>query len=61
VTKNSITVSVSDLSVKVTDDRAIASFRQAYRAGSLVSNSRKTLEMAKENGRWLITRENSGG
>ncbi|MBA4254500.1 MAG: DUF4440 domain-containing protein [Polaromonas sp.] len=61
VTKNSITVSVSDISIKVNDDRATASFRQAYRAGSLVSNSRKTLEMAKENGRWLITRENSGG
>lgn len=61
VNKSSITVSVSDLRIKVNDDRATANFRQAYRAGSLVSNSRKTLEMARESGRWLIVRENSGG
>ena len=61
VPKGSITVDVSDLDIKVNGNRATAVFRQNYKAGSLVSNSRKTLEMAKEGDRWLILRESSGG
>ena len=61
VPKGSITVDVSDLDIKVNGNRATAVFRQNYKAGRLVSNSRKTLEMAKEGDRWLILRESSGG
>lgn len=61
VSKGSISVEVSDFDVKVADTKATAVFRQHYKAGSLVSNSRKTLEMAKENGRWVIVRESTGG
>jgi tetratricopeptide (TPR) repeat protein len=62
VTKGSISVDISDVEVKQTSaTQAIATFRQAYRSGSLSSNSRKTLDMLKESGRWLITRESTGG
>lgn len=59
-TKGSISVQVSDVDVQASDAKATVVFRQHYKAGSLVSNSRKTLEMAKENGRWLITKESTG-
>lgn len=60
VSKRSITVDVSDFEVKATDSKASVSFRQNYKAGSLVANSRKTLEMQRQNSRWLIVRESSG-
>jgi tetratricopeptide (TPR) repeat protein len=60
VPKGSITVDVSELDIKVNGNRATAVFRQNYKAGSLVSNSRKTLELGKEGDRWLILRESSG-
>lgn len=59
--KGSIAVEVTDIDVQGSDTKATATFKQHYKAGSLVSNSRKTLEFSKENGRWLITRENTGG
>ena len=59
--KNSITVTVSELETQINGNRASVTFRQAYKAGSLVSNSRKTLDLARENGKWLITRETTGG
>ncbi len=61
VTKNSISVDITELNVKSSDGKATAVFHQAYRSGSLVSNAKKTLELVKENGRWLITRETTGG
>ena len=60
-TKGNISVDVTELDVQMSDNRATAVFKQHYKAGSLVSNSRKTLEFAKENGRWLITKESTGG
>ncbi len=61
VTKGSISVDVSDINVKLSGDKqAQVVFRQMYRSGSLESNSRKTLEMVQENGRWLIRRESTG-
>jgi tetratricopeptide (TPR) repeat protein len=59
--KGSIDVDVSDFSVRVSDTTATAVFRQDYKAGQLIANSKKTLEMTKENGRWLITKESTGG
>lgn len=60
-TKGTIAVDVTELDVQATDTKATAVFKQHYKAGSLVSNSRKTLELSKENGRWLITKESTGG
>lgn len=59
--KGSIAVDVADFDIQASEAKATVVFRQHYKAGSLVSNSRKTLEMAKENGRWLITKESTGG
>jgi tetratricopeptide (TPR) repeat protein len=61
VSKRSISVEVSDFDVKMSDAKATVSFRQKYKSGTLVANSRKTLEMLRQGGRWLITRESSGG
>ena len=60
VSKSNISVDVTEFDVKVTDAMAVATFRQSYKAGTLVANSRKTLEFSKKNGRWLITKETSG-
>jgi tetratricopeptide (TPR) repeat protein len=60
VSKRAITVEVSDFDVKMADGKASVDFRQNYKAGSLVANSRKTLEMMRQNGRWMIVRESSG-
>jgi len=60
VSKRAITVEVSDFDVKMADGKALVDFRQNYKAGSLVANSRKTMEMMRQNGRWMIVRESSG-
>jgi tetratricopeptide (TPR) repeat protein len=61
VSKNKITVQLSDINVKVTGDKAVVRFRQAYRGDSFSSNGRKTLELTKTNGRWTISKEAVGG
>lgn len=61
VSKHSISVDVSDFDVKISDGKATVSFRQNYKAGSLVANGRKTLGMVRQGERWLITHEKSGG
>lgn len=38
-------------------DRAKASFKQSYHAGSLAQKTNKTLVMVKTNGKWLIEQE----
>lgn len=50
-------------SAKVTmraPDRASVSFRQTYKSDKLSTKSRKTLELAKVDGRWLIKEEKAG-
>lgn len=61
VSKNKITVDLSEISIKVDGNKATAKFRQAYRGDSFVSNSRKTLDLIKSNGRWYISKESVGG
>ena len=61
VSKRNISVSLSDINVKMADGKAVVTFRQDYRAGSLVTNTRKTIELVRQNGRWLIARESSHG
>jgi ketosteroid isomerase-like protein len=61
VGKSRISVKLSDVSVSVTGNKAVARFKQAYSADSLNVSSRKTLEFAKAGDRWLIVRESTGG
>ena len=58
--KSRITVTLNDLSVKVTGDVAEARFHQAYKADALSIASRKTLTLHHNGKRWLITRESTG-
>ncbi len=60
VGKTSISVKLEKLSVTVNGAKAIAKFRQDYRAGALAVSSRKTLELAKTGNRWLIVKESTG-
>lgn len=60
VGKSKISVDVSDLDVSVQGNKAIAKFRQAYRADALNVTSRKTLELVKNGDRWTIVRESTG-
>ena len=61
VGKSRISVKLSYLSVAVQGSKATAQFKQDYSADSLNISSRKTLDMAKVNDRWVIVKESSGG
>jgi ketosteroid isomerase-like protein len=58
--KSSISVVLSDLKLTVNGDKAQARFHQAYKADALAVSSRKTLDLHKVAGQWLITRESTG-
>jgi ketosteroid isomerase-like protein len=58
--KSRITVTLNNLSVKVTGDVAEAKFHQAYKSDALSVKSRKTLTLRNNGKRWLITRESTG-
>lgn len=60
VGKKSISVTLSDLDIRVDGEQAVASFRQAYKADSLSVASQKTLNLKKSAHTWLITRESTG-
>ena len=55
--KSGISVSVENLSVKVTANQAVATFRQDYRAGAMHETSQKMLELSKVDDHWLIVKE----
>ena len=55
--KSGISVSVENLSIKVSANQAIVNFRQDYRAGALHESSRKILELNKVDDQWLIAKE----
>ena len=61
VGKSRISVKLSNLSVAVQGSKATAQFKQDYSADSLNISSRKTLDLAKVNDRWVIVKESSGG
>jgi ketosteroid isomerase-like protein len=52
-----IEVQISDLHLSRRADTVLASFRQTYRADSVVSRSRKQLVLREFGGRWLIVQE----
>jgi len=60
VGKREISVALSDVQVAVDGPRATARFVQAYAAGALKSNSRKTLVLQPEQGQWRIVSETVG-
>jgi tetratricopeptide (TPR) repeat protein len=60
VPRSRIGVEVSDLSVQVNGNRSTARFLQVYSSDTLNVSSRKTLELVKSGGRWLIVRESTG-
>jgi tetratricopeptide (TPR) repeat protein len=55
--KAKITVKVHDMAVQINGDKATARFRQHYISGPLDFDGPKTLQMQRENGKWLIVRE----
>ena len=57
-----ISVTISNIKVQIQDgSHATVNFIQFYRSGTLKSTTRKTLEMIKTNGKWLIQSEQTGG
>jgi tetratricopeptide (TPR) repeat protein len=60
VPRSRIEVDVSDLSIDVKGNRATAQFLQAYSSDTLNVSGRKTLELVRNGGRWLIVRESIG-
>lgn len=60
MSKTRINVKLSSITTNVTGNTATVTFRQDYKADSLVANSRKTLELIKSGDRWLISKEIAG-
>ncbi|HEY0820417.1 MAG TPA: tetratricopeptide repeat protein [Rhizobacter sp.] len=58
--KRRITVALSDIDTRVQGDKVVVQFRQQYSADALKVSSRKTLELVKVSGRWLIQKESTG-
>ena len=58
--KSSINVKLENLTVSVTGAKAVAQFRQDYKASGLSVSSRKTLNLVKTGNKWLIAKETSG-
>lgn len=60
MSKAHISVKLSQFSTTVTGNTATVVLRQDYKADTLVTSSRKRLELVKTGDRWLITKEISG-
>lgn len=58
--KKSISVTLTNLNIRVRGDEAVANFRQAYEADQLSVSSHETLDLKKSGQNWLITRESTG-
>ncbi len=58
--KSSISIKLDEMEVTIEGDRATVRFRQDYHADHLSANSRKTLTMVRDNGKWLIQQERTG-
>jgi len=58
--KSNISVRLENLSVSVNGAKAVAKFRQDYKADTLAVSSRKTLDLVKSGERWLIVKESTG-
>lgn len=58
--RKQIKVELADLRVTVEGDHATAKFKQVYSSDALSVTSRKTLQLVRSNGRWLIRQETVG-
>lgn len=58
--KSTIIVKIDTLVVTVDGSKAVAKFRQDYRADALSVSSRKTLDLQRVGERWLIVKESTG-
>ena len=58
--KSNISVKLENLAVSVSGHKAVAKFRQDYRADALAVSSRKTLDLVKAGDRWQIAKESTG-
>ena len=58
--KSKISVKLEKLTVTVNGNKAVAQFRQDYKANELSVSSRKTLDLVKNGDRWQIVRESTG-
>lgn len=59
--KDRISVKVDSPQVSLSGDTATVRFRQTYVSDQLSSTSAKTIVFNKQNGKWLIQQERSGG
>jgi ketosteroid isomerase-like protein len=59
--KAAISVEIDGLIISLKGQAATASFQQTYSADKLREKSRKTLELQRVEGRWLIRKEGAGG
>jgi tetratricopeptide (TPR) repeat protein len=58
--RSRIKVELVDLRVTIDGDKATARFRQIYESDTLSTSGLKTLELARDNGRWVIRQESAG-
>jgi len=59
--KGRISVQVDAPKVSIDGNSATVKFRQIYNSDKLKADSRKTLVLSKQDGKWQITQERSGG
>ncbi|HEV8692435.1 MAG TPA: tetratricopeptide repeat protein [Ideonella sp.] len=58
--RKQIKVELVDLQIAVNGDQATAKFKQIYASDALSTSGRKTLQLVRSNGRWLIKQEAVG-
>lgn len=58
--KGRIDVKIESPKITVDGNKATVKFRQIYTSDRLTANSRKTLDMVKQDGKWLIKQERAG-
>ena len=59
-TRDTVSVDIQDVQVReVGKERAVAEFHQIYKSNTFSDSTRKTLEMIKTGGKWLISRESA--
>jgi tetratricopeptide (TPR) repeat protein len=59
--KGHISVKIESAQANIDGSTATVRFRQLYSSDQLKADSRKTLVLVKQDGKWLITQERSGG
>jgi ketosteroid isomerase-like protein len=59
--KGRINVKIESPQVSVNGNTATVKFRQVYLSDQLTANTRKTLVLSKQAGKWKIKQESTGG